>query len=249
MWVSDPVVRFLSSGRWLFAGCCALSSTWHVPGSLEFPPAWHSPHSGTLRPIPERCTAPARLTAAPARGPLPKLGAAPGAARPQRCPQHHSLSEKVPGILKVASVSLPGTCAKGKSKSLFSTQTQDPLLELSLERQRVEDRPSLPPQDPSGQCSLNLREKGETAAGDTDSCGQRADAQLLPCAPAPPPPHSLQDTGDRGDQAELPAATCVRKPGSREQRRQFPSLSLSKIGRRDYQDHTHQRYLLGKKGV
>lgn len=48
---------------------------------------------------------------------------------------------------------LLGTCARGKSQSFFSTQA--PLFELSLEGQFVEGGPSLPPQDLTGQCSLN----------------------------------------------------------------------------------------------
>lgn len=50
-------------------------------------------------------------------------------------------------------MSFPGVCAKGKGKLFFSTQ--DPLLEFFLERQFVKDRPSLPPWDLRGQCSLN----------------------------------------------------------------------------------------------
>lgn len=58
-------------------------------------------------------------------------------------------------------VSFPGVCAKGKGKLFFSTQ--DPLLEFFLERQFVKDRPSLPPWDLRGQCSLNLEEDKRAA--------------------------------------------------------------------------------------
>lgn len=75
----------------------------------------------------------------------------------------HGPADTVPGFLKVACVSFPGECAKRKGKSLFSTQ--DSLFELFLERQFVKDWPSLPPRDSRGQCSLNLQEEGETAAG------------------------------------------------------------------------------------
>lgn len=149
--VSDPVVRFLSFGRRLFAGCCMDPTVLHthvLVSSSSRQRGTRPVLSETQPQTLERRRAPERLPAAPARRPLPGLGSATAAARPPRCPKHHGLSKKVPGILKVASVSLPGACAKGKSKSFFSTQTQDPLSELPLERRRVEDRPSLPPQGP-----------------------------------------------------------------------------------------------------
>ena len=117
-------------------------------------------------------------------------------APPCRCREHHGLPEIAPGLLKVAFVSFPGVCAKGKGKSFFPTQ--DPLFELFLDREFVKDGPSLPPGDSRGQCSLNL-EEDQRAAGDTASNSHRPDAvsgpngqalqgQLLALPPGSPKP-------------------------------------------------------------
>ena len=59
---------------------------------------------------------------------------------------------------------------KARVKSFFSTQ--DPLFELFLEKQFVKDGPSPPSWDSRTQCSLNLEEEEEKAAGHPASSTQ-----------------------------------------------------------------------------
>lgn len=125
----------------------------------------------------------------------------------------------------MACVSFPGECAKGKGKSLFSTQ--DPLFELFLERQFVKDWPSLPPRDSRGQCSLNLQEEGETAAG-LPACSAQftPKAQSLELLPSCPEGQKRGEDTGRGSRARLSlgAAMFVRKLQLKEQKRgKFPS--------------------------
>ena len=173
----------------------------------------------------------------------------PRAAPP--LPELHGPADIEPGFLKVACVSFPGECAKGKGKSLFSTQ--DPLFELFLESQFVKDWPSLPPRDSRGQCSLNLQGEDETAAGHP-ACS----AQFMPKAQSlgllPSCPEALGTEKGRGhrkgEQSQAEPGSCYVCPKAAaqraEQKRQIPRTFFHSILRRDCRDRIQTRYLLGK---
>lgn len=109
-------------------------------------------------------------------------------------PERQARLKQRRGVLKVAFVSFPGACAKGRNKSFFSTQ--DPLFELFLER--ISGRAWRPSAGLSGQCSLNLKGKGEIAAGHTDMAVE--DRCPWPCtSPSEGVPVSLPSAGGRGE--------------------------------------------------
>ena len=90
---------------------------------------------------------------------------------------------------------------KARVKLFFSTQ--DPLFELFLEKQFVKDGPSPPSWDLRAQCSLNLDEEEEKAAGHPARGTQFTAKEQSPVPASPPLPGTPEASlspglGERG---------------------------------------------------